>query len=128
MSEGDLEREDATLGFQRAAPSEVRFMRSWADLTRTVLNAAPGLNIDDDEFHAFAAEMRWGFDTWIQAALNGFTNAGGSIEELTAILETALYSDLRRLATSSGTGRISPRRVASSRAYASVGSVLLRRT
>jgi hypothetical protein len=83
----------------------IGFMPSWATLTVAVLNEALGLSLSEESFRKLVADSGWGFDAWIQTALNRHIEEGKPLGEFFAVLESALYGDLRRRARAKGLER-----------------------
>ncbi len=81
------------------------FLPSWAELTRGILNASLGVQLDNSAFRSFATDMGWGFDAWIQAGLNGHSERGKTVAEFAGIVEDVLYEGLRDQAAANGVER-----------------------
>jgi hypothetical protein len=80
-------------------------MPSWAHLTREVLNATMKVSLDEASFTELVRRTGWGFDAWIQTALNAHLAAGGDADAFAAVVEEVLYRDLRAKALAKGVER-----------------------
>lgn len=77
-------------------------MPSWGELSRRILNRTFSLSLPPAEFEGIVRRSGWGFDAWIQAALNKFIERGGDPESFSVLVEQELYGDLRRMAEAAG--------------------------
>jgi len=68
---------------------------SWRDLTRELLNATGDVSYTAEQFEKLTNATGWGFDAWIQTALNSMLARGGSYGEFVDLVEHVLYEPLR---------------------------------
>jgi hypothetical protein len=69
---------------------------SWFDLTLSIVNETFGSSYDLASFEKLVATSGWSLDAWIQAAANEFVISGRTLDEFNDLLESVLYSQLRK--------------------------------
>lgn len=84
------------------AGTSAGLLPKWDDLTRRVLSTAIGKVLPQDDFADIRQRTGWGFDVWLQAALNAWNAAGGTDDTFMEVLERELYSDLLTTAKAAG--------------------------
>lgn len=73
-------------------------MPSWEEFARRALNATSNLELSEQDFKNIASDSGWGFDAWLQTALNNHLSVGGTEETFAELIESVLYQDLREMA------------------------------
>ena len=74
---------------------------SWRDLTRELLNATAKTSYDATQFDQLVASTGWGFDAWIQTALNALSQQDTPVA-FADLVEQALYAPIREIAAQRG--------------------------
>lgn len=71
---------------------------TWFDLTLQIVNEAFQVSYSSEQFKEIVANSGWGLDALIQAAANEFRLRGESEASFVDLIESILYSNLRRAA------------------------------
>lgn len=69
----------------------------WKDLTVRILNACGGWRLNPYDFGRLN-EYGWGFDAWLQTALNVMLKNGKKLDDYYTILKNEIYGDLLKKA------------------------------
>lgn len=68
----------------------------WQDLAHNVVNEAFSISLSASDFSSLVVNSGWSLDSWIQASANEFIAKGKTHNEFNELIETELYSKIRK--------------------------------
>lgn len=72
----------------------IDILPTWPELCRQILNSSLKVALSTGEFKELTNATGWGFDAWLQAALNGLRRHGGEDDAFIGFLEEVIYGPL----------------------------------